>query len=304
MIELRQRLHQAEKSGIVEYTILRNQHREMCASDLEFDLIMRHLESTSQIVIQLDENNSKLVKFIEKESVSSSIDEQDLHIHRIQKAHGELKNKIEILLKEVKRLAAEAISYKQNGMNKLAISCMRKRKLALARVDKLTGSMDTLDDILHRIKEAESNEMIIKAIAGGTSVLQGLHSRTGVDDVTSVMDNLADVTQTQDDIMAELNTSTFVDESSQEELEDELSIILREDMPSRKQATHPGMIDSAFKGAHEGADEWDLHRELEEILNESSEGITDLDKMLDDLKLPDVPQSSPGRIPGKQLLTS
>ena len=37
---------------------------------------------------------------------------------------------------------------------------MRKRKLAQTRIDKLTGSMDTLDVILHRIQEAESNEMV------------------------------------------------------------------------------------------------------------------------------------------------
>lgn len=37
---------------------------------------------------------------------------------------------------------------------------MRKRKLAQNRIDRMTGSMDTLDDILHRIQDAESNEMV------------------------------------------------------------------------------------------------------------------------------------------------
>lgn len=34
---------------------------------------------------------------------------------------------------------------------------------------------------------------VIKAIEGGTSVLQGLNNKLTQDDVTSVMDNLADV---------------------------------------------------------------------------------------------------------------
>jgi hypothetical protein len=38
---------------------------------------------------------------------------------------------------------------------------MRKRKLAQIRIDKLTGSMETLEEILYRIKQAESNEMVI-----------------------------------------------------------------------------------------------------------------------------------------------
>ena len=41
-----------------------------------------------------------------------------------------------------------------------AMSAMRKRKMAQNRVDKLTGSMDLLDDVLYRIKQAESNEMV------------------------------------------------------------------------------------------------------------------------------------------------
>ena len=32
--------------------------------------------------------------------------------------------------------------------------------MAQNRVDKLTGSMDLLDDVLYRIKQAESNEMV------------------------------------------------------------------------------------------------------------------------------------------------
>ena len=38
---------------------------------------------------------------------------------------------------------------------------MRKRKLAQLRIDKFTGSMETLEEILYRIKQAESNEMVI-----------------------------------------------------------------------------------------------------------------------------------------------
>ena len=32
--------------------------------------------------------------------------------------------------------------------------------MAQNRVDKLTGSLDLLDDVLYRIKQAESNEMV------------------------------------------------------------------------------------------------------------------------------------------------
>lgn len=40
------------------------------------------------------------------------------------------------------------------------MSNMRKRKLAINRIDKLTGSMETLEELMHRIKQAESNEMV------------------------------------------------------------------------------------------------------------------------------------------------
>ncbi|XP_045190539.2 charged multivesicular body protein 7-like [Mercenaria mercenaria] len=301
LLEIRHRLVQTDSMNIVEYSHLHDQHQELCPTDTEFSLVMRELVDSKEVVIQQAEADTKLVKFIQKdkkEKKVEKINEQDMHIHRIQKAHSEVKRQVEVLSTEVQRLATEAVSYKQKGMTKLAMSCMRKRRLAQLRIDKLTGSMETLEEILYRIKQAESNEMIVKAIEGGTSVLRDLTSKTAADDVNTVMDNLADVTQTQEDIMAELGTTSFIDEPSQSELEDELSIILSENTPPKK-SFKTGGVDS------------DIERELDEILNETDEDSNimnsskGLEEMLDDLQLPDVPSSSPSKPrQDRKLLTS
>ncbi|XP_052773850.1 charged multivesicular body protein 7-like [Mya arenaria] len=312
LVERRHRLSEARVSGIVEYDTLQAEQTDLCPTSMEFNLVMRQLEASKQVVIQTQEDGNKIVKFIEKEAQKKKIDEQDLHIHRIQKAHDDLKSKIETLLTETKRLAAEAIAYKQKGMTKLAMSCMRKRRLGLSRVDKLTGSMDTLDNILHRIKEAESNEMVLKAIEGGTKALQGLNSRTSADDVSSVMDNLADATQTQEEILMELSTASYIDEPSQEELEEELSIILQDDTPPRQQNTPTRLQDTPTglpdtpTGLPDVPSGFRTDRGHVDGSFKDSGSLSDLNKMLDDLQLPDVPTTSPSatKHTDRQALTS
>lgn len=305
LLEIRGRLAQTDSINIVEYDHLHEEHRDLCPTDAEFTLIMKELVDSKEVVIQKGDDNTKLVKFLhikDKKKKTDKINEQDIHLHRIQKAHTEVKRQIEILSTEVKRLGTEAVSLKQKGMAKQAMSCMRKRKLAQMRIDKLTGSMDTLEEILYRIKQAESNEMIIKAIEGGTSVLRDMTSKTTADDVANVMDNLADVTQTQEDIMAELNATVCIDEPSQAELEEELSDILNESL------TKPEPKSAQVTRSLDRDEDLNLEDELQEILNDSVdyEATKGLSEMLDDLQLPDVPTHSPvtHRIAERQLLTS
>lgn len=308
LLEVRRRLAHGDTIDIVEYDHLRKEHKLLCPSDTEFSLVMKELVDGKEVLIQKGEDSTKLVKFLHKdtEKKADKIEEQDIHIHRIQKAHAEVKRQIDILSSEVHRLGAEAVSQKQKGMTKQAMSCMRKRKLAQNRIDKLMGSMDMLEDILYRIKQAESNEMIVKAIEGGTAVLKDMTGKITADDVVTTMDNLADVTQTQDEIVAELNTTTFIDEPSQEELEEELSEILNESAKEREPAKPTKVTRVVSK------EDVDLEKELQDILNESGESgkipdnsMRGLEEMLDDLQLPDVPSHSPGSVKtGRQLLTS
>ncbi|WAR21496.1 CHMP7-like protein [Mya arenaria] len=144
LVERRHRLSEARVSGIVEYDTLQAEQTDLCPTSMEFNLVMRQLEASKQVVIQTQEDGNK----------------------------------------------------------------------------------------------------VLKAIEGGTKALQGLNSRTSADDVSSVMDNLADATQTQEEILMELSTASYIDEPSQEELEEELSIILQDDTPPRQQNTPTRLQDT------------------------------------------------------------
>lgn len=82
---------------------------------------------------------------------------------------------------------------------------------------------------------------------------------------------LNQVTQTQEEIMSELNTTGFIDEPSQSELEEELSDILSQNTPTRKSTARSG-------------DDSDIERELNEILNDSNAdvGISGADSYKDE----------------------
>lgn len=280
------------QTGLVEYHELREHATQLCPSDQEFDIVMQHLAQSQQVVIQQSDNKTKLVKFLHQQKATAAdnpqIDEKDVHTHRIQKAHSHVKKQIEEMSKEVESLGAEAVSQKQEGKLKLALSTMRRRRLAINRLDKLTGALDNLDDLLYRIKQAESNEMIVRAMEGGASLLRDAVSRTSAEEVAHIMDSVAEMSQLQDDMNSDLQVSS-VEEPSQSELEDELVAILKEGYTPTK----------AY--GNDKADE-SLEDELKAILKEDGQtggseinDTAELDKLLEGLDLPDVPKSPPSR---------
>ena len=98
------------------------------------------------------------------------------------------------------------------------------------------------------------------------------------------------VTQSQDEILAELSTAGFPDEPSQEELEEELSIILHDDTPPRQPATPhrrkenaPWQQDTPPRSRPIADSE--LERELDEILDDKSGGMEELNDLLDSMWL-------------------
>jgi len=62
LLEIRSRLGQDQRANIIEYSDLRLHHTDLCPSDLEFDLVMKELMDTKQVVIQQDENKARVEK--------------------------------------------------------------------------------------------------------------------------------------------------------------------------------------------------------------------------------------------------
>ncbi|KAL3863173.1 hypothetical protein ACJMK2_004941 [Sinanodonta woodiana] len=242
--------------NILEYSELREQHRQLCPSDLEFSLVIQELARSKRVQLYSLGNNTTLVKFTKNagEKAVDQVSEQDLHILRIKMSHQEVTRQIEKSMKEVKRLTEEAKMHKAKDMIKLALSSLRKRRLVQKRIEKLTGSMELLEDLLSRIRQAHSDEKVLEAVKSGTVTLKAVTGKQSADSVAKFMDDLAEVTQEQDEIMSEMSFASQFDVASQDELEAELTAILGEEeeekgeqnMPSDGQAYREDEITAAL----------------------------------------------------------
>ncbi|KAK3606102.1 hypothetical protein CHS0354_006460 [Potamilus streckersoni] len=267
--------------NVLEYSELREQQRQLCPSDLEFSLVIQELARIKRVQLYSMGNNTTLVKFTKNvgEKAVDPVSEQDLHILRIKKSHEEVTRQIEKSMKEVRRLTEEAKMHKAKDMIKLALSSLRKRRLVQKRIEKLTGSLELLEDLLSRIRQAHSDEKVLEAVKSGTATLKVVTGKQSADSVAKFMDDLAEVTQEQDDIMSEMSFTSHFDVASQDELEAELDAIL-------------------------GEEEEEEEEEGKQIMPRKSEGqsyrVDEITAALNELNLPDVPCNSAGSMTPSQ----
>ncbi|XP_011427130.3 charged multivesicular body protein 7 [Magallana gigas] len=254
-------------NSIMEYSEVYSQCGDLCSSELEFKVAIQQLVKERKAVISTEED-SVIIKFCaQNDDKVKNITGEDLKIFRIKKTSSALMSKMEKLSVVGERLKKEAIQYRNKSMKQHSLRTFKQYKRVQDRISKLSNSIDLLDDILHRIGHAASEEMVVKAIESGAQALKGINERNDLDKVSDVMDDLSQAMQDQEEIQAELSR---IDHEEEESLEASLDSLLLED---GKSAVDDQQVDGRKQASSED----------------------ELSDLLAGLKLPDVPTFSPGK---------
>lgn len=265
--------------SVVEFNTLSERSRDLCKSDLEFYLVIEELVRQKKAVVH-QENSNIYVKFCSRSQTDvKPVLESDLQILRIKTASQSLMTKIDLITADIDRITDEAKDFKKKNMIPQALRCMRERKRLQKRIEQYSRSLDLLDNILGKLRHAVSDEMVIKAIEFGTSALKEYTSKTGVDQVTATLDNLAEVMEQQNEIEGEMSLlSDQLDDVNQSDLELELKDLLNE---SQKQNVSMDDLVSSLSGLQVSSVTDPQGNHSEDLVQNV---ITDL---------PDVPKFSP-----------
>uniref|UniRef100_A0A8C5QU47 Charged multivesicular body protein 7 n=1 Tax=Leptobrachium leishanense TaxID=445787 RepID=A0A8C5QU47_9ANUR len=172
---------------------------EICPKSASLNLVLLQLQRDKRICM-MERSGEKLVKFVQEGMSLTPIGEADVGILELRKCEKLLSVKLQNACEESDRLKMEALSCKQLGNKHQALRCMRRRKLAEHRVSELQNKVDTVQNILERISTAETDRKVVTAYEGGVSALRLAMKDVSVDKAESLVDQIQEFCDLQDDI--------------------------------------------------------------------------------------------------------
>uniref|UniRef100_A0A8C5QTN7 Charged multivesicular body protein 7 n=1 Tax=Leptobrachium leishanense TaxID=445787 RepID=A0A8C5QTN7_9ANUR len=200
---------------------------EICPKSASLNLVLLQLQRDKRICM-MERSGEKLVKFVQEGMSLTPIGEADVGILELRKCEKLLSVKLQNACEESDRLKMEALSCKQLGNKHQALRCMRRRKLAEHRVSELQNKVDTVQNILERISTAETDRKVVTAYEGGVSALRLAMKDVSVDKAESLVDQIQEFCDLQDDISQTLTGMSVGDtDIDPDDLERELDDILK-----------------------------------------------------------------------------
>lgn len=206
-----------------------------------FQLVLLQLLRDKKICL-LQRDGGKLIKFVkEGNSHATPIGDTDLGIYELQKSEKLLSERLQSASDESAKLTEEAKSFNKAGKKNRALQCLRRRKLTEKRISTLQSKLDTVQSILERISMAETDRKVVSAYQMGVSALRSALKGVSVEKTESLVDQIQEFCDLQDDINQTLSEVTSADlDIDSDELEKELDEILQmEDVPLPEAPTGP-----------------------------------------------------------------
>lgn len=230
--------------SVIEYSQLWKKSQSLCESETEFDIILEELVKQRKVTVH-HENTHTIIKFVNKgDKTVKPVSKRDMEIFRIKMTRDVLTDKIDSLTSDIDKLKKEALRVKKTSKTQ-ALRCLRQKRIIESRIDKLTGSLDILDNILNQISHSVSDEMVVKALESGNNVLKSLTGKTSTDHIANVMDELAEVLEQQAEIQDQISSGPSGLDISREELEAELEDIMKDEI---KEQDSELLIDDIISG--------------------------------------------------------
>nr|Q7T0X5.1 RecName: Full=Charged multivesicular body protein 7; AltName: Full=Chromatin-modifying protein 7 [Xenopus laevis]AAH55997.1 MGC68906 protein [Xenopus laevis] len=199
---------------------------EICPNPSALNLVLLQLQGDKKICV-LERAGQKLVKFV-RVSVGQvePISESDLGIYQLQQGEKLLSERLQSAGEESNRLTEEARTYNRAGNKNQALRCLRKRKLVERRITELQNKQDNIQGILERISAAETDRKVVSAYQMGVSALKQALKDVTLEKAESIVDQIQEYCDLQDDLSQTLSSVTDADVDS-DDLERELNEILQ-----------------------------------------------------------------------------
>ncbi|XP_067656855.1 charged multivesicular body protein 7-like isoform X2 [Haliotis asinina] len=222
--------------NLVELGALRSQHASLGLSDQEFDLVVQQLAQDKKVVVTQTKERDTVVKFCKTgDKRVGPASEVELNVFRIQKVQKNLEKQTEVLSQQCDKLRNEAKCHVKEGKKTLALQSLRRKKRVEQTLNQKMASIDQLHNMMTKIQDAATNEMILKAYNSGMSAIKSLNQETPVEKVESVVDNLQDALEDQGEITQLISRDLSSSDISEDGLEKELSDLLVADQQAMKE---------------------------------------------------------------------
>ncbi|KAJ3400115.1 hypothetical protein HDU80_007260 [Chytriomyces hyalinus] len=196
---------------------------------LDQRILARYLETSGKAVVEYGSAKEPLaIKFLSSPSSNAIITDTDRGILNIKKTAQSLQSQILNLEAKVAELKSNASSALKSNARSRALTFLKQKTSVSSVLEKRIASLHTLETILSKIQQAETDAEIVQAYKLGAETLQSvlkMHNLTP-DSVQQTLDTLSDAFADQEEIDAVLtahhaaNALDVDDEEIERELED------------------------------------------------------------------------------------
>ncbi|XP_015777484.1 PREDICTED: charged multivesicular body protein 7-like isoform X1 [Acropora digitifera] len=220
---------------VIPWNVLKARFKEFDEETLS--VLVASLQRQGKAALFTTTEDEKIVKFAKKMELKvAPVSENDVDIVRLRKTVAKLTIQVTKLSNEVESCRLQAARFVREGSRSQALKLLKKKETRQRTLDKVSASLASLEEIIHRIQHANTNKMVIDALKTGTATLKGLHAEMDIDSVEDTMDELNETLGVSRDIDAAISQGNqFAVESSGirddelDELEKELESLMISD---------------------------------------------------------------------------
>lgn len=205
--------------------------KDICPLMKTFELVLMILDKQNHLrILQHPDKEEKVIRFqSRKTNLSSPVSELEVGILNLKQVKHKLEENIEKLQEDYKGLRNEAQLAVRDKQKNKAANLLRKKKITELSMEKKQKTLENIEELLHRLQEADSENMLLKGYQTGVQILKSMFdgdlSESNID--TTLMD-LEEVLQNETEIREAMSKPLVgVSDYDTEELEVELDELLK-----------------------------------------------------------------------------
>ncbi|KAL3063003.1 hypothetical protein OYC64_002732 [Pagothenia borchgrevinki] len=218
------------RCSIISFQELCTLSADVCADESTLCMALLQLQRDKQVTVSLHEGE-KIVKFCQAgQDHISQVSDVDMGIYKLQRSQKLLEERVEKLGLEADKCKEEARLLLKEGKKSQALRCLRGRKRVEKRAESLFAKLESIRGILDRIAQSQTDKMVIQAYQAGVSALRLSLKDVTVERAESLVDQIQELCDTQDEVNQTISSVASADEDI-DELEEELKSLIDESKP-------------------------------------------------------------------------
>ena len=168
---------------------------------------------------------------------ASSISNVDRAILDLKNTRDKLKRYQAKLELDEKKLVARAKAAKEAGQTKTALNLLRLRKYKQNEASQVEGQLLNVLQMVQTIDSKQNETQVLDALRVGKEALQRMHEEVTIDDVVTLMDDIAEQNEVEREISDILAGVPNLSAEDEDIVEAELEALIQE-MQAENQSTH------------------------------------------------------------------